>query len=236
MESLYIVMPAYNEEETIETAVQEWLTVVKEHNGGGKSRLLVLNDGSKDDTGRILDEIAFSEPLLAVVHKENSGHGPTVYEGYLRALSSGADYIFQTDSDGQTRPSEFEGFWRQRKRFDAVIGKRHGRKDGMARAAVSRCLSAALFLFFGKYISDANTPFRLMTRASLEDCIRYIDSNEPLTNVMLSAVYAKKGYRILFRPITFRVRQGGKNSVDIKKISKLGAEALLRFVKLNRRL
>ncbi|MBO4241700.1 MAG: glycosyltransferase family 2 protein, partial [Clostridiales bacterium] len=105
-DKLYIVMPAYNEEANIETVVAEWHQVAEKYGEG--SRLVIVNDGSKDSTYEKLLELKEKYPLLDPVTKENSGHGGTVLYAYNYALEKGADYIFQTDSDGQTLPSEFD--------------------------------------------------------------------------------------------------------------------------------
>ena len=121
MDSLYIIVPAYNESDNIEIFVNDWYPVIESHNTDGKSRLVIINDGSKDDTYEKLLSLAESRPYLIPLTKPNGGHGPTVIYGYRYAIEQGADYIFQTDSDGQTVPSEFEGFWEKRKKYDAVI-------------------------------------------------------------------------------------------------------------------
>ena len=61
-------------------------------------------------------------PQLIALTKNNEGHGATVQYGYRYAIEEGADYIFQTDSDGQTLPEEFPKFWRHRNRAAMVIG------------------------------------------------------------------------------------------------------------------
>ena len=53
MDTLYIVIPAYNESENIKRTIEEWCPVVEKHNGGGASRLVIINDGSRDDTYEI---------------------------------------------------------------------------------------------------------------------------------------------------------------------------------------
>lgn len=236
MDVLYIVMPAYNEEETIRTVISDWYPIVEKHDGNGKSRLVVVDDGSKDSTGKILDELAGENPMMEVLHKENGGHGQAVLYGYRYAIKCGADYIFQTDSDGQTIPYEFEPFWRQRKRFDMVIGNRSARQDGLSRIFVTRVLRLILLLTFNRWIRDANTPFRLMKAGVLSQYLEYLEEGETLTNVMISAIYAGKNRSVLYRQITFRERQGGKNSIDLKKISLIGVDAVKRFIRLNARL
>jgi glycosyltransferase involved in cell wall biosynthesis len=66
------------------------------------------------------------------------GHGSAVLYGYRYAIKNNADYVFQTDSDNQTNPAEFEQFWQLRKKYDAVIGNRVHRQDGIQRIMVER--------------------------------------------------------------------------------------------------
>ena len=99
-EKLYIVIPAYNERDNIYQVLDDWYPVVEKHCGGGESRLVVIDDGSKDDTYAIMQEYAKTHPLFQPLTKPNGGHGATVLYGYRYALKQGADYIFQTDSDG----------------------------------------------------------------------------------------------------------------------------------------
>lgn len=236
MDILYIVIPAYNEEENIITVLNDWYPIVEAHNAAGLSRLVVVDDGSKDSTPQLLDEEAAKRPYMTVLHKENGGHGSAIRFGYEYAVEHGADYVFQTDSDGQTIPSEFEPFWRQRKRFDMVIGQRSLREDGAARIMVTRVLRVVLLSIFKEWIPDANTPFRLMKAEALKDALRYISADESLTNVCISAIFAKRKRNVLYRQITFRQRQGGVNSINLKKIAVIGKEALARFAELNRML
>lgn len=236
MDILYIVIPAYNEEENIKTVISDWYQIIETYSGNGRSRLVVVNDGSTDQTQAILKKEAAEKPMLKVLTKENGGHGQAILYGYRYAIAEGADYIFQTDSDGQTIPDEFEPFWRQRKRFDMVIGRRSARQDGFSRICVTRILRLILFTIFRRWIEDANTPFRLMKADVLAPCLDYLEEGETLTNVMISVIFASKRKRVLYRTITFRERQGGSNSINLKKISAIGIEALSRFHRLNIRL
>ena len=106
--SLYIIMPAYNEEESLPKVLDSWYPLVE---ADQSNRLVVLNDGSKDGTMDILSSYAATHAQLIAIDKPNSGHGATIYDGYKYALDCGADYIFQTDSDGQTRSEEFCQLW-----------------------------------------------------------------------------------------------------------------------------
>lgn len=236
MDKLYIIIPAYNEKENIRQVIDDWYPVVEAHNASGKSRLVVIDDGSKDNTYAILKEYAKRRPLLCPVTKVNGGHGATVLYGYRYALEKQADYIFQTDSDGQTSPDEFEQFWNMRESYDMVIGWRKGREDGLSRIFTTKILKFVIKVCFGVNVTDANTPYRLMKAETLRKYIRLIPDNYNLSNVIISVIYKKKGLSVKYIPITFRPRQGGVNSINLRKIFKIGCNALSDFRQINKKI
>ena len=115
-----------------------------------------------------------------------------------------------------------------------VIGWRNNRQDGGSRIFVTRILRLVIRICFGVSVKDANTPFRLMKADTLRRYIDLIPNDFNLSNVVLSVVYAKKGCRVKYLPITFRPRQGGINSINMKKIFKIGRQALKDFRRINR--
>lgn len=236
MEKLYIVIPVYNEEANIKEVIEDWYPIVEKYNGNGESRLVLIDDGSKDNTYPIISECAKERPLLKAITKQNEGHGATVLYGYNYAIESGADYIFQTDSDGQTLPSEFEQFWECKEEHEMVIGHRSKREDGASRFFVTKVLKLTLKLCFGVTVTDANTPFRLMKADVLKENLELIPEKFNLSNVIISVIYAKKKYNVKYIPITFRPRQGGVNSINLKKIFKIGVQAIKDFRKINKTL
>ena len=231
-DSLYIVMPAYNEEANIEEVVKEWHEVVT--NIGLSSKLVIVNDGSKDGTYNKLLELQKIYPQLEPLTKPNSGHGATLLYAYNYAVEQNADYIFQTDSDGQTLPSEFGPFWEERKLYDAISGHRNHREDGCSRVIVTKVLKLVIRLTFGVSITDANTPYRLMPRKTLEKYLPKIPKDFFLSNVLLSVLLVKNKDNVKFVPITFRPRQGGKNSINMKRIFKIGWQAVKDFRQLRK--
>lgn len=234
MDILYIVIPAYNEQENIGNVIKDWYSVVEKYNGDGLSRIVVIDDGSKDDTYKIVKDMAEERPLLEVVTKANSGHGGTVLYGYTYAVEHGADYVFQTDSDGQTLSTEFDSFWDLRKQYDMVIGNRSSREDGASRVFVTKVLKLVIRLCFGVSLTDANTPFRLMKAEVLKEQLKLVPEDYNLTNVLLAVIYKKKNLPMKYLPITFRPRQGGVNSINFKRIVGIGWQAVKDFVKLRR--
>jgi len=230
MDKLYIVIPAYNEEENIETVVCEWHNITAKVNK--QSRILIIDDGSKDNTYLKLQELQEELPQLEIKTKPNGGHGATVLYGYHYALDNGADYIFQTDSDGQTITDEFWQFWESRVQYDAQIGYRKNRKDGFSRVFVTKILKLTLFLCFGLWITDANTPFRLINRNTMENLLPRIPADFNLANVLLTVLMEKAKVNMRYLQITFKPRQGGVNSINLKYIFKIGKNALGDFISL----
>lgn len=226
-DNLYIVIPAYNEEMNIEKVAREWHEVVSRI--GGKSKLIIIDDGSKDNTYAKLQILAEKLPYLYPVTKKNGGHGSTVLYGYQYALNENADFTFQTDSDGQTIPSEFPAFWEQRHLHPAVIGFRSHRQDGLSRVFVTKVLKVVLRLIFGIKVTDANTPYRLMSKEVLKKYIPRIPKDFNLSNVLLTVLMLDAKEDVLFLPITFRPRQGGTNSINFRRIVRIGRQAIKDF-------
>ena len=228
---LFIIIPAYNEQENIRQVVTDWYPVVEKY--GTDSRLVVIDDGSRDSTYSILQDMSKTMPRLTALTKANAGHGATLLFGYKYALENGADYVFQTDSDGQTLPSEFEPFWIAKSKYDVSIGYRNKRRDGLSRVFVTKILRLVVYLCFKVYVLDANTPYRLMSAATLRDNLKYIPDDFFLTNVALAAIYKKRRQKVHFIPISFRPRQGGRNSINLIKIIKVGFSSIRSFIVIN---
>jgi len=237
MSRVYIVMPAYNEAQNIETTVRQWYPVAEKlHGAGVDARLVIANDGSRDDTFGIMERLKVSHPLFEPLDKPNSGHGATVLYLYRYAIINGADYVFQTDSDGQTSPDEFWQMWEDRDRYDFQIGHRTGRRDGIGRVFVARTLRMVVWLMFHVWVTDANTPFRLMRTDKLQRIMDVIPGDYGLCNVAISAIATKWNYRIGWHKITFKPRQGGVNSINMRRIFRIGWKALSDFREINRNL
>lgn len=127
-----MVMPAYNEGSVIQDVLKGWLRVFNDVIGGetGKYAILVVDDGSDDDTAAKVEGL--HDPHVILMSRRNGGHGRALYAGYMKAAWMKPDYIFQTDSDGQTDPGEFKALWNARDDGSVIMGWRKHR--GMARS------------------------------------------------------------------------------------------------------
>ena len=230
-------MPAYNEEANIEDVIKQWHPICEKINQlGDNAQLVIANDGSKDNTFGIMTQLQDKYPFLIPLDKANSGHGATVLYLYHYAIDNGADYVFQTDSDGQTLPEEFWQMWDNKEKYDFQIGTRGGRQDGGSRVFVTKTLRFVVWCMFHVWVKDANTPFRLLNIEKLKPILDIIPVDYNLANVAVSAIAVRWKYNIAWYPITFRPRQGGVNSINMKRIFKIGVKALSDFRMINRNL
>ena len=181
----------------------------------------VCNAGNK--------QLALDRPKLVPVSKPNGGHGSSVLSGYRYAIEHGADWIFQTDSDGQTDPGEFAAFWEKRKHYDAVLGNRVVRGDGKDRKFVENTVCFLLRLIFGVKVRDANAPFRLMKTDLVAKYINKLPADYNLPNIMFTTYFVYFREKVLFLPITFQPREKGTNSLNLRKIVKIGRNAVKDF-------
>jgi glycosyltransferase involved in cell wall biosynthesis len=232
-ELLYVVMPIYNEQESIGGVVREWKACLDRV--APAHRILILNDGSKDNTAEVLAKLAASTPGLEVINKPNSGHGRTCIMGYQEAIARGARWIFQIDSDGQCDPQYFEQVWADRTRYASVFGKRVDRDDGFARKVISWFCRAATHVATGVPVRDPNVPYRLMRADVLGRAIADFPQQFGLSNILVSVVLQKGlGSQMGFQPIGFRDRTGGQPSVRWMKFVTEGSK-LYASLMANRR-
>ncbi len=228
MDTLYVVMPAYNEEENIEKVIEDWYPVLD-----GKSedsRIVIADSGSSDRTHEILLKLRDDRyPKLEIIDTKERYHGPKVIALYKYAMEHGADYVFHTDSDGQTDPNEFDSFWDQRDTYVGLFGNRTKREDGRDRAGVEKIVCILLKLYFGVDIPDANAPFRLMKADVLKSYIDRMADDYAIPNIMITTFFVYYKESCAFPVISFKPRMKGTDSINMMKILKIGIRSLKDF-------
>ena len=229
---LAVVMPIYNEEASISAVVREWFNCLRIV--CPNFVIFAIDDGSKDDTGKILASLETElGSRLRILSKANSGHGLSCREGYEIALASGAEWIFQTDSDGQCDPVFFYTLYSNRPDSDCVFGYRRTRDDGFGRVIVSYSCRLLLWFVTGTYLTDPNVPYRLMRAGALRKALRQVPSDFELQNIALTFALNQQQLTWKYFPIHFRARRGGENSINYRKIAKMGINLLRDFHRLN---
>ncbi len=226
-DSLFIVMPAYNEEANIEAVVRQWYPILD--GKGENSRLVIADSGSSDRTHEILTNLKKEFPKLEILEVFDRRHGPKIIALYDYAIQQEADYVFQTDSDGQTNPDEFDAFWQVRTEYDGIFGHRNARGDGKSRAFVEQVVCFLLRIYFGVKVPDANAPFRLMKVNIVKKYLYKLPPDNDIPNIMMTAYFAYYKEKMTFSIISFKPRQGGVNSINVPRIVNIGWKAIGDF-------
>jgi dolichol-phosphate mannosyltransferase len=206
---LALVMPVYNEQDCIVEVVQSWKTVLSRLDA--RYQLMVLNDGSRDRTAEKLASFSGDQRVL-VIDKPNSGHGPTILQGYRLAVER-ADWVFQCDSDNEMPAESFPVLWEKRADYDALFGMRAGRMQPLPRRLISAGSRLTVSLLFGRGVPDVNTPYRLMRSSLLKPIIRQIPEDTFAPNVIISGAVVRAGARIFNCPVPHEGRRTGSVSI-----------------------
>lgn len=218
--NLWVIMPVYNEEEALPIVLDEWIPEFRKHFDTNYT-LCVMNDGSKDKTMQVIEQYAQKYPEIYPVDKANSGHGQTCIDGYNLAISKGAEWVFQIDSDGQCIPEHFDELLTKIENKKVAYGFRKTRQDGFQRFIVSRFVTLFVWGATGVWVKDANVPYRIMHKSTLEPILDKIPKDFHLCNILVST-YQKKNFGIQWINIHFRDRVGGSPSVKTVSFVKHG--------------
>jgi glycosyltransferase involved in cell wall biosynthesis len=204
--SLSIFFPAYNDAGTI--ASLALLAHMTARQVSDDYEVIVVNDGSPDHTGELLDEMARHFPWLKVVHHpKNRGYGGALRTGFE---SSSKELVFYTDGDAQYDPREmlrlFDAFSDQ---VDFVNGYKIGRSDPLHRIVIGRLYHHFVRTAFSLRLRDVDCDFRLMRRSVFEK-VR-LERSSGVICVELMKKVQDHGYRLAEVPVHHFHRTYGKS-------------------------
>jgi dolichol-phosphate mannosyltransferase len=221
-----IVMPVYNEAGAIADVVEELTRDVVARLPGAE--IVIVDDGSTDDTPAILDSLAASHAHVSVLHApRNQGHGPSLR---MALEASAGEWLFQMDSDGQQRAVEFWDLWDLRDGADLVVGVRRGRSEGRHRDFVSAAARLAGRLAGGGRLRDVNVPFKLIRRSVWEDLSGCIPARPVAPSLLIAVGATVRGWRVAEVEISHAPRRAGESTVDVAMLVRLTAGALRELV------
>ena len=218
---LSVVMPVYNEEGCIREVILSWGNFLNIYFNNNYFKIILINDGSKDNTKAVLDELSGSLPYLHVVDQKNGGHGKAVLNGYREAVKLGSAWVFQVDSDNQFLPEDFPKLWENRDKSNFILGYRKKRYDEADRLIITRIVIALNAFFFGVYIRDSNIPYRLIKGSYLPELLKALPGEPFAPNIFLSVIAKRDGNNLMNIPVTHKERITGQ--VSIIKIGLLKA-------------
>jgi len=162
--SLSACAPAFNEAGNIERVVRGLDQTLGA--AGLDYEVIVVDDGSSDETPRILGELERALPRLRVItHEQNEGYGKSLCDAFAAATK---DYVFYTDGDGQFDAAEIRDFLPLLEGNNAVVGYRMGRAEGALRRFFSWGYNALVRVLFGLKLRDVDCSFKFLPRRPLQ--------------------------------------------------------------------
>ena len=201
---LSIVLPAYDEEANIETAIAEATAaaerLVAEH------EVVVVDDGSRDRTAERVREIAERDPRVRLVtHERNRGYGEALRSGFL---ASRLDFVFFTDADLQFDMGELELLLPYAGAVDVVAGYRLNRQDPLTRRVNAIGWNLLVRVLFYVPVRDIDCAFKLFDRRVLHEV--QIESVGAMVNTELMVKLGRRGASVVEVGVHHRPRRAGQ--------------------------
>lgn len=211
-----VFLPAFNEEANIAKTldnVEKFL-----HKISDQYEIIIINDGSKDNTAGVIKKLAINNHNLRMIsHETNKGYGAAIKSGVYACRYS---WIVQMDSDGQFDFSEIKKFIPYTAKFDLITGFRAKRTDSRYRRFMANILKIADYFLFGLNVHDVDCGFKLFKKEIVDKLPKLkTESAITVTEFMVRAKNA--GYRIKEVSVnhfsrTVGEQTGGKPSIIIK--------------------
>ncbi|MFH1598389.1 MAG: polyprenol monophosphomannose synthase [Patescibacteria group bacterium] len=213
----FVILPTYNERKNIEELISKILALAIPG-----LQILVVDDGSPDGTGQLVEQFKQNEPKLHILHRQaKQGLGPAYLAGFRYVLDQGVDYIMEMDADFSHDPKYIPQLLLAAKQYDVVLGSRYIHGGGVRNWGLSRRLISQFGNLYARAIllspvKDLTGGFKCFNKKVLESLD--LDNVESLGyNFQIELTYKtlKKGFTIKEIPIIFTERKGGKSKFNM---------------------
>jgi dolichol-phosphate mannosyltransferase len=238
---IYILLPAYNEEHALRPLLEKIERVMVEMRWD--YRVVVVNDGSRDATGRILQELAADYPLDVITHKYNRGLGETARDGfeYIAEVAAPSDVVVRMDCDDTHEPRHIvEMMAKIKEGYEVVIASRYAPGGGQIgldwyRRTISRIANLLFKVSFPiPGVWEYTCGFRAYRAALIQDALaifgnKFIDlKGLGFTGTLEKLVkFRMMGARMTEIPFVLRYDQKLSSSKVITSITTLGCFILI---------
>ena len=202
--SLSVIMPAHNEEAAIAATVHGVVNTLK--TWVPDFEVIVVNDGSKDRTRGIVEEIAASDQHVRLInHPVNQGYGAALVSGF-EAITK--DLVFFMDSDGQFDIADLERFFAFIDEYDAVLGYRIDRQDTWVRKLNAWGWKMLVRLVFGLRVRDIDCAFKLYRAKFFHE--HRLETRGAMINTEILYKFTREGYTYTQLGVHHLPRRGGR--------------------------
>ncbi len=214
--SYSVVLPAYNEEKTINRAIDETLVAFEVF--GEPFEIIVVDDGSHDQTAALVREKQASIPnLLFIKSTENTGKGGAIKKGVEAATG---DLLLFLDCDLATHPSQFAGFIPHLREHPVVIGSRRieGSEIAIAqplyRSLLGELFNTIIRRYLGIRSSDTQCGFKAFQTPVAKELFKNLQTKGWTFDVELLLKADRTGYSIKELPVQWRNGRDSKVSLS----------------------
>jgi glycosyltransferase involved in cell wall biosynthesis len=234
IDELSVFFPCYNEEKNIKNTISKAIPVLK--NIASKWEIILINDGSKDNTGKVLEEIKKQYPkedIKIITHNPNRGYGAALKSGLYNAKYQ---WITFTDSDGQFDFSEISNLIEKQHqtKADIVIGYYLSRKVSKFAIITSKIWELIVFILFGLKVTDIDCGFKLVNKKVVET----IPKLEAERGAFISSEFLIKAKKAGFKIVEIGVHhyprvEGKATGRSLKVIIKSFSDLFRLWFKIN---
>src|SRR5262245_10798984 len=223
-----VFFPAYNDEDSIAEVVHKALVLLPRYTGDYE--VILVNDGSRDGTPALLDDLARKYPPVRVIHHtQNRGYGGALRTGFLHATK---DLVFYTDGDGQYDVYELEKLIPLMvEGVDVVNGYKIKRSDNKRRVVLGEIYKFLARTLFGLPIRDVDCDFRLIRRSAIQN-IDLVSTSGVVCTEMIYKLH-RLGCVFIETPVSHHPRLHGQSQFfTLRSIAKTALDFFVLWLKL----
>lgn len=227
--SLYVVIPCYNEQEILkETATQvhrKLKQLIKDNLVSENSRIVFVDDGSKDDTWKIIEKLhAKNKTFIGLKLSRNRGHQNALLAGLFFAKEK-ADIVISMDADLQDDINVIDDFIREyHNGYDIVYGVRSSRDSDSKFKRKSARSFYSLMRGMGVELVYDHADFRLMSSRALDELAKYSE-----VNLFLRGIIPLIGYPATTVSYIRKERTAGESKYPLKKMLSFALDGITSF-------
>jgi dolichol-phosphate mannosyltransferase len=215
--SVWVILPTYEEVANLAAVVGGVRAAVAE------ARVLVVDDGSRDGTAELADELAAADPLVRVLHRPGkAGLGRAYTAGFDAALAEGAELVIEMDADLSHDPADLPRLIAAAGEADLVLGSRYApgggiENWGLERHVLSRAGCSYARRVLGVEVRDLTGGFKCFRAAALK-AIDYASAGAEgyVFQVELTWRVLRAGLTVAEVPIRFRERRLGRSKMSAR--------------------
>lgn len=226
---LSLVLPAHNEQDNIEIVVRDALATLPEY--APDFEILVVNDGSRDDTGKIIDRLHQKHPQVVPIHHPvNRGYGGALISGFS---ASTGDFVMFMDADRQFDIRDIRLLAPFVDLFDIIAGFRMERSDPIHRRINAEIFNLAVRILFGVHMRDLDCAFKIFRGEQIRSLS--LTTSGALINAEIQSKLRRQGATLVQVGVPHHPRIAGQaTGGDLKVILRAMRETISLWIRMHR--